>query len=163
MSNRESVLALLKTNARMSLSDMAIGLSLTEAAVQSAIDSLEADGTILGYQAIVNESSDLVGPCVHGLIEVRVRPEKRVGFSEVAKRIYQFPNVVDHYLVSGNYDFMLVVVGESIQEVSSFVSQKLASIEHVESTRTHFIMERYKQKGVIFDKNHTGERLKVVL
>lgn len=164
MSHKEAVLSLLKSNARLSVSEISDGLDIAEDAVRLAINELEDSGVILGYQAIINESKvEDSDKRVLGLIEVRVRPEKRVGFSEVAKRIYQFSNVIDHYLVSGNYDFMLVVEGETIQEISSFVSQKLASIENVESTRTHFIMERYKQKGVIFDKNHTGERLKVSL
>ena len=162
MSKREAVLELLKQNARMSVSEIATGLSFEEKEVQFIIDALEAEGVILGYQAIINETKECFKK-VHGLIEVRVRPEKRVGFSEIAKRIYKFSNVVDHYLVSGNYDFMLVVEGDSIHEISSFVSQKLASIDNIESTRTHFIMDRYKQKGVIFDKNHTGDRLKVSL
>lgn len=163
MSEMGAVLELLKKNARMSVEEMAVGLNISEMAVSEAIAQLEKEGIVLGYRAVVDETKvSKETTCVRGLIEVRVRPEKGVGFSEVASRIYQFSNVVDHYLVSGNYDFMLVVEGQSIQEISSFVSQKLATIEHVVSTRTHFIMDRYKEKGVVFKKRN-DDRLKMVL
>ncbi|NBV83150.1 Lrp/AsnC family transcriptional regulator [bacterium] len=155
------ILELVSSNARMATADIADQLQLTQAQVESTLKKLESDGVIIQYTTVVDEKKLPKTSKIKALIEVSVRPEKRTGFEAIARKIAQFSNVVDHYLVSGGYDFLVIVEGDSLEEISSFVSDKLASIDNVRSTATHFIMKKYKEKGILIGQAPQEERLVV--
>ncbi|NBV41513.1 Lrp/AsnC family transcriptional regulator [bacterium] len=156
------VLNLLTENARMDLADIADQLSVTQEAVQAEMTELENQRIIIQYTTVIDEKKLPSRKArIKALIEVSVRPEKRTGFEAIAEKIAQFKNVVDMYLVSGGYDFLVIVEGDSLEEISSFVSDKLASIDNVRSTATHFIMKKYKEKGIVIGKQNREERLAV--
>lgn len=156
------ILDILSNHARLSVESIATQLNESPDVVQHAIQRLESNGTILQYATIIDESklSKRKSP-VRALIEVQVRPEKRTGFDSIAMRIAKFPNVVDHYLLSGGYDFLIIVEGETLDEIAQFVSGKLASLDNVRSTVTHFIMKKYKEKGALIGGTESGERLAI--
>jgi DNA-binding Lrp family transcriptional regulator len=129
--------------------------------VRKAIRQAEKDGTILKYKAIINWPK-LENEDVWALIEVRVTPQRGVGFGAIAERIYQFPEVYSAYLVSGTYDLSILVRGRTMQEIASFVAEKLAPLEQVQSVVTHFLLKRYKEYGEIFRVlKETNRRLPV--
>ncbi len=156
------LIKILKQNARTPLEDIAGMLKLSVKKVAAMIEKLEADGVILQYTMVTNDElvsgSDVP---IRALIKIKVAPQKRAGYDAVAQRICRYDNVVSHYLVSGDYDFLVIVEGSSLQEISAFVSDKLASIEHVVSTATHFIMKKYKESGVLLEKPNEDARLAV--
>lgn len=156
------LIKILKQNARTPLEDIARMLNVTVKKVAAMIEKLEADGVILQYTAVTND--ELIpgnDASIRALIKIKVAPQKRAGFDAVAQRICRYDNVVSHYLVSGDYDFLVIVEGNSLQEISAFVSDKLASIEHVVSTATHFIMKKYKESGVMLERPNEDARLAV--
>lgn len=156
------VLAQVSSNARIPSIDIADQLGITVDEVETILRKLEENGVIIQYTTVVDEKKmPERSSKIKALIEVSVRPEKRTGFESIAKKISQFSNVVDHYLMSGGYDFLVIVEGNSLEEISSFVSDKLASIDNVRSTATRFIMKRYKEKGTIIGRKSTEERLAV--
>jgi DNA-binding Lrp family transcriptional regulator len=157
---KKEVLRLLDKNARISAKDIADRLDSDEKTVNEIIIGLEKDGVIKGYKVIVDENT-VSGDIVKALIEVRVRPERDGGFNRVAERISKFPEVVSLYLVSGGYDLQLEVKGDTLQEVAEFVSSKLATIDGVISTATHFLLKKYKESGLILHDGEEYERLKV--
>lgn len=154
------VLALLKKNARMPLSEMADRLNSTEEAVAAAIQTLERERVILGYAPIV--AADSASQEVRALIEVKVQPERDSGFDNVAKNLARFSEVEAVRLVSGHYDLHLEVVGRSLQDVAHFVARKLASQDGVKSCQTLFLLKKYKEAGIQTDEEEQHERLKVV-
>lgn len=156
------ILELLRENARISVSDMADLTGLSEEAVTDIIQDFESRGVIAQYTVVLDESKipDTLKK-TRALVEIRVRPEKKTGFDAVARRICRYRNVVDHYLLSGQYDFMIVVEGDSFQEIASFVADKIAPIENVVSTVTHFIMKKYKEHGVTLEQGGSNDRLAV--
>ena len=148
----KEILAILKSNARAAIEDIAKMVNSTVTEVSQILERLEKTGAIVQYTAVINEKHlSYLGNKVRALIELRIRPEKKTGFDRIAKRIAGFPQVVDHYLISGNYDFLIIVEGETLEEISRFVSEKLASIENVNGTATHFIMKKYKERGVVIE------------
>ncbi len=157
----ESLIRLLRDNARYSNQELADILNVSAKDVEKGIKKLEKDGVILKYTTVFNDQKIDGDSVIRALIEVSIRPEKKTGFDAIAQRICQHPNVVDHYLISGNYDFLIIVEGKSLQEISSFVSDKLASIENVRSTGTHFILKKYKEHGVIMSREEGPRRLAV--
>lgn len=98
---------------------------------------------------------------VFALVEVKVKPQVKTGFDETARHIFQDPCVIDHYLISGNYDFLLVIKAQSIAEVSHFISHRLSHLDNIMGTETHFVLKKYKEKGQILDAFGTQERLPV--
>ncbi len=154
------ILALLRENARMGIQEIALRSDLPEAEAEQEIRELEKSGVIRGYTAILNES-ELDDNKVKALIEVRVTPRREGGFDQVARRIARFPEVTDLYLVSGSFDLLLTVEGDSLQEVASFVSAKLSTIEGVLSTSTSFLLKKYKESGRIMQNDEEYERLKI--
>jgi len=130
--------------------------------VKKAIKRYEKDGVILKYKAIINkelirdENSE-----VRALIEVRISPEKDLGFDHVAERIYRFEEVKSCYLLSGAYDLLLVVEGKNIHTVSQFVAEKLAPLENVRGTVTHFLLKKYKEDGVILKHKEENKRITI--
>lgn len=157
---RDSVLRLLAQNARMANEEIAARLAVPEQVVTGAIKGMEDDGTIIGYYALVNEQS-LDETAVRAIIEVEVQPQRDGGFDPIAQRISKFAEVRTVHLVSGRYDLRLEVVGNSLHEVASFVASKLAPLEGVKSTVTHFLLKKYKEAGFRLQEDETHERLKI--
>jgi DNA-binding Lrp family transcriptional regulator len=157
---RLAIVKLLQTNARMSTCEIADRLSIDEAEVSSLIAAMESDGTILGYCAMVN-SDAIDNDETRAIIEVEVHPERDGGFDRIANTIGRFREVEAVYLVSGRYDLRLEITGQSLREIAFFVASKLASIDGVKSTATHFLLKKYKEAGFMVDKDENYERLKV--
>lgn len=157
----EKLISLLRSNARMSAADLAVNLNSSEAEVTAAMAALEKAGAIRGYTAIVADDAPGAEKRVKALIEVKVTPSRDGGFDRVARRIAKFPEVTDLSLLSGSYDLQLTVEGESLQQVANFVAAKLATIDGVISTSTGFQLKKYKESGVIMQRDEEYERLKV--
>ena len=141
------ILQLLEQDARITPARIAKMLGMTEQEVKDSIRKYEQDDVILGYKAIVDWGK-IKRDNVTALIEVRVRPQTGAGFDELAQRIYNHKQVVDMYLMSGSFDFTIIVNGRSLQEVSRFVSENLAPMENIISTSTHFVL---KTAGIAFN------------
>jgi DNA-binding Lrp family transcriptional regulator len=157
---KNKVLEILRNNARVSIEEIARRLDITPEDAAAQIDELERGRTVLGYQAVINPEK-LDDEPVPGIIEVRVTPQRDVGYDEIASQIYRFPEVRQCYLISGAYDLLVFVEGKSLKEVATFVHQKLATIEHVISTTTHFILRKYKEAGVAISEPENTDRLPV--
>ena len=156
----KKIIELLRENARLSSAELAERCGATEAEVSAAIKSLEKQGIICGYTAILNDRA-LDETRVRALIEVKVTPKREGGFDEVARRIAKYPEVVDVMLISGGFDLLLTVEGTSLAKVAGFVSEKLATIDGVLSTSTGFILKKYKESGRMMQKDEEYERLKI--
>ena len=156
------ILNLLETNGSLKAPELASMLGLEEAAVAVAIRELEADGILRGYSAIIDWEK-FGQESVIAYIEVRVTPQRGQGFDRVAERIYQYPQVQACNLMSGGYDLFVVVEGRTMKEVALFVAEKLATVENVLSTATHFVLRKYKDRGVLLGNQHKDEREAVVL
>ena len=146
----DELLNILRKNARTSIEDIAKMTRSTPAQVAARIEDYEKDGTIRGYRTLINEDN-LKEDSVTAVIEVKVQPEREGGFDRIARRISGFPEVVNMYLMSGKYDLLLFVAGKNLREVASFVSERLATLDGVLSTGTHFMLKTYKQDGVLMD------------
>lgn len=156
----EDLVSLLRRNARTPIEDLAKELNTTEPDVAAAIRALEEDGVILGYQAVVN-NQNLSTRCVEAVVEVRLTPERGGGFDRLAARIARFDEVVSCYLMSGSYDLLAVVQGDTLQEIAAFISEKLSTIKGVVSTATHFRLKAYKENGVSLIREPQSQRLAV--
>ena len=156
----DPLLQLLRRKARFTDRELADLLSLDQAAVSARIAALEADGTILGYHAVINPEAT-GDTSVSAFIEVKVTPERGGGFDRLAMRVARFDQVVSCYLASGGYDLMVVVEGGDLREVARFVSEKLSSLDGVISTATHFRLKTYKENGFLFEREASTERLAV--
>ena len=156
----DDLLDILRKNARTSTKDIAKMIRSTPAEVSARIEEYERKGTIRGYRALVNEDH-LKEDRVTAVIEVKVQPEKEGGFDRIAKRISAFDEVVNMYLMSGKYDLLLFVEGKSLRAVASFVSERLATIDGVLSTGTHFMLKTYKLDSVLMDMDKADDRLQV--
>ena len=154
------VLSILQKDGRADVKEIAKRIKAETVEVRKAIDELHDTGVIIGYQAIVNPDK-LDDDDVLSLIEVCVTPQRDMGFDAIARRIYQFPEVATCYLVSGAYDLLLVVEGKTLREVATFVAEKLATLDHVQSTRTHFLLRKYKEHGVILQQEEEIQRLAI--
>lgn len=152
------VLELLHQDCRSSLEEMATMLNMPMDEVAEIIDRLEKENVILGYGARINWDKANGTDVVTAYIELRVMPQRDRGFDRIAERIYQYPEVKAVNLMSGSYDFGITVEGKNIQEVSRFVSERLAPMESVVGTATHFVLKRYKYDGVICSVPSKDER-----
>jgi len=144
----KDILKILESDARSSPKQIAKITGISEDEVTSQIKQAEKEQVILKYKAIVNWDK-VENESVFALIEVKIAPQRDVGFDAIAERIYRFPQAYTVYLLSGTYDLLVIVTGKTIQEVASFVSQKLAPIEGVQSTVTHFMLKKYKEDGEV--------------
>ncbi|EJW16520.1 Lrp/AsnC family transcriptional regulator [Paenibacillus alvei] len=153
-----SILKLLKEDARRSPALIATMLGVDEEKVRTAIAEMEEEHVIVKYATVVNWSK-VDDETVTALIEVQITPERGRGFEGIAERIYLFPQVKSVYLMSGAYDLLVEVEGKNLREVASFVSDKLSPIESVLSTKTHFILKKYKQDGIIYEEREDDHRL----
>ncbi|BDS05296.1 AsnC family transcriptional regulator [Oceaniferula spumae] len=156
----DPLLKLLRSKARYTNEELAETLSLDTAEVSERIAAWEKDGTILGYQAVIDEEK-VENSGVSAFIEVKVTPERGGGFDRLALRVAKFDQVVSCYLASGGYDLMVVVEGSDLREVARFVSEKLSTLDGVLSTATHFRLKAYKEKGFIFESEEPEGRLPV--
>jgi len=149
----EQILELLQENAKLSPAQLAAMLGEKEEAVAKAIAAYEKEGAIKGYQALVNwERTDIHRATA--LIELRVSPQKDTGFDEIAGRVMNFPEVESVYLMSGGYDLAVTVTGKTMSDIAMFVAKRLAPIEGVLSTATHFVLTKYKDGGVVFNSDY---------
>jgi DNA-binding Lrp family transcriptional regulator len=156
----DSLLKLIRENAAWKPAELAAMLNLSESEVVGRIKRHEAEGVILGYRAILNEEK-LGVEAVRAVIEVKITPERGGGFDRLAERIAKYSEVQSCYLMSGGYDLLVVVQGSNLREVATFVSEKLATVQGVISTATHFMLKPYKEQGVLMHREANEERLAV--
>ena len=154
---REELLAVIEKNSRIDLKELAVILGVEEVDVVNELAALEAEGVICGYHTLINWEKTS-NEKVSALIEVRVTPQRGQGFDAIAERIYKYPEVRSVYLMSGGYDLMIIIEGKTLREVSSFVSDKLSTLDTVLSTATHFILKKYKDHGTPFSQKKQDER-----
>jgi len=155
------IIKLLLEGGGLSNAQMAQVLNLSEAEVNRQLDELRQQHILLGYRPVLNLANEDAG-AVRAVIEVRITPERSGGFNRLAKRISRFDEVESCYLMSGGYDLLVFVTGSSLQKVAGFVSEKLATVEGVLSTATHFMLRSYKEHGFMMDvKSEETERLNV--
>ncbi len=156
------ILRILENDAQTTTKQIAAMTGVSAAKVTKLIKQAQKDRIILKYKAVVNWDK-LEDERVWALIDVKVIPQKDVGFDAIAERVYRFPQARSVYLASGDYDLAVLVVGKTEHEVANFVSQKLATIEGVQGTATHFILKRYKEDGEILEEVEEVKRQQVVL
>jgi DNA-binding Lrp family transcriptional regulator len=156
----EDLISLLRNNARTPVAELARELGVSEELVSSTISRLEHEGVILGYGTIV-DLQKIRGSSVTAFVEVRITPERGGGFDRLAERIARFDEVKSCYLMSGAYDLLVVVEGNTLQDVSTFISQKLSTIKGVLSTATHFRLKAYKENGMALIRQSSPQRLAV--
>jgi len=156
----DKLLQILERNALLTPDKLAQMLGIPVDEVRRKIENFEKEGIILGYKAIVNHGTE-VKDHVKAVIEVRVSPEREGGFDRTAERISKFDEVSSCYLMSGGYDILIFVEGKTLQEVASFVSSKLATLDRVQSTATHFILKTYKEQGILMAQFAREERMAV--
>ena len=144
------ILRLLENDSRLTADQLAVMLNKDVKDIEAEIAEYEENGTILGYKTVVDwEKTDKES--VTAMIDVKLTPQRDRGFDRVAEKIYNYPEVKSVYLMSGAYDLSVLIEGKTMKEVAFFVSQKLAPIEAVISTATHFVLHKYKDKGVLYD------------
>jgi DNA-binding Lrp family transcriptional regulator len=156
----DPLLKLLRDDASLQPAELAARLGTTEADAHAKVAAFERDRTILAYRTILNE--DKLGvEIVRAVIEVKITPERDGGFDKIAERIARYDEVQSCHLMSGGYDLQVVVQGNTLRDLATFVSEKLATIHGVISTATHFMLKPYKVQGVLIKQAEAGERLAV--
>ena len=157
---REKILAIIEKNSRIDLKDLAALLGESEAAVANEIAEMEKENIICGYHTMINW--DNTGDeKVIALIEVKVTPQRGMGFDKIAERIYQYSEVTSVYLKSGAFDFTVIIEGKTMREVAQFVSEKLSPMDSVLSTATHFVLKKYKDHGTVMCGKAEDERMMI--
>lgn len=149
----DQILEILERDARATPEQIAEQLGRAVDDVRQQIAEMEALGIIVGYRPVIN-TDKIRRDVVTSLIEVRVKPERGAGYDGIAGRIYRFPEVRSLYLVSGAYDFLVLVEGKTLQDIAAFVAEKLSTLDNVESTTTHFLLKTYKENRVILTGEH---------
>ena len=158
---KEELLSIIEKNSRIGLKELSMMLGLSEIDVANEIAGLEKDGVICGYHTLINwEKTSLEK--VDALIEVKVTPQRGQGFDKIAERIYNYPEVKSVYLISGGFDLLITLEGKSLKEISNFVSDKLATLDRILSTTTHFILKKYKDHGTILNKAVNEEEREII-
>ncbi len=157
---RTDILNLIKNNSKLDVKDLALMLGSNEADIASEISAMEKEKIISGYHTLINWDKTNTER-VTALIEVRVTPQRGEGFDKIAERIYRFREVTAVYLMSGGFDLTVIIEGATMKEVALFVGQKLAPLESVLSTGTHFVLKKYKDYGIILDEERKDERMVV--
>ena len=156
------ILKVLQDDARATPEQIAARTGMPADQVAKLVKEAEKDRTILKYHTLINWEK-VNNEQVWALIEVKVTPQKDVGFDAIAERIYHFPQTQNVYLISGSYDLFVLVAGKSNREIADFVSQKLSHIEGVHETFTQFVLKRYKEEGEIIDGKENMKRQPVIL
>ena len=154
---REKILNMLEKNGRIDLKDMAVMLGTSQAEVANEIADMEKAHIICGYNTVINwdKTSD---EKVVALIEVKVTPQRGIGFDSIAERIYKYDEVTSVYLMSGGFDFTVIIEGKSMKAVAKFVAEKLSTLDSVLSTSTHFVLKKYKDYGTVIEDEEKDER-----
>ena len=154
---REKILNYIETNSRIDIHDLAIMMGADETTIMNELEEMEQSHIICGYHTLINWEKAGIEK-VTAMIEVRVTPQRGMGFDKVAERIYNYPEVNSVYLISGGFDFMVTLEGRTLREVSEFVSDKLSPLDSVLSTKTNFILKKYKDHGTIMAEQRKDER-----
>ena len=158
---REKILTFIEKNSRIDLKELAIVVGVDEVTLMNELAKMEQEHIICGYHTIIDW--DKVGiEKVTAMIEVRVTPQRGMGFDKVAERIYNYPEVNSVYLISGGFDFMVTIEGKTLREVSQFVSEKLSTLDSVLSTKTNFILKKYKDHGTVIAEQTKDERIQMI-
>ena len=157
---REKILAFIEKNSRIDLKELAIVVGVDVAAGMNELEAMEQEHIICGYHTMINWEKTGVEK-VTAMIEVRVTPQRGMGFDKVAERIYNYPEVESVYLISGGFDFMVILEGKTLREVSQFVSDKLSPLDSILSTKTNFILKKYKDHGTVMAEPAKDERMKI--
>ena len=157
---REKILAIIEKNSRIDLKDLAALLGESEAAVANEIADMEKENIICGYHTMINWDNT-GNEKVIALIEVKVTPQRGMGFDKIAERIYQYSEVNSVYLMSGAFDFTVILEGKTMREVAQFVSEKLSPMDSVLSTATHFVLKKYKDHGTVMYEKPGDERMMI--
>lgn len=160
MNLREKILKVIERDARIDTGELAIRLDVAETDILNEMGAMEKEGIICGYHTMIDWDKTSVEK-VSALIEVRVTPQRGQGFDSIAERIYSYPEVTSVYLISGGFDLLVTLEGKTIREISQFVYEKLATMETVLSTATHFILKKYKDHGTIMELASEDTREKV--
>ena len=155
---REKILAVIEKNSRIDIHDLAILLGENEVAVANEIAEMEKERIICGYHTLINWDNTSEEK-VSALIEVKVTPQRGMGFDKLAERIYQYSEVNALYLMAGGFDFMVIIEGKTMRQVAQFVSDKLAPLDSVLSTATHFVLKKYKDQVTDLSEEIQDERM----
>ncbi len=155
---REKILTFIEKNSRIDLKELSIILGVDEVSVMNELEAMERERIICGYHTLIDWDKAGIEK-VTALIEVRVTPQRGMGFDKVAERIYNYPEVNSVYLISGGFDFMVTIEGKTLREVSQFVSDKLSPLDAVLSTKTNFILKKYKDHGTVMAEPAKDERI----
>lgn len=155
---REKILAIIEKNSRIDIKELAILLGEPVELVEKEVRDMENENIICGYHTLINweRTND---EKVVALIEVKVTPQRGLGFDKIAERIYNFNEVNSVYLMSGGFDFTVIIEGKTMKEVAQFVSDKLAPMEAIQSTATHFVLKKYKDHGTVIVESKKDERM----
>ncbi|MBQ8509954.1 MAG: Lrp/AsnC family transcriptional regulator [Clostridia bacterium] len=157
MEHNTEFLKLLENDSRLTADQLAVMLDKEVGDIKKMITKYEKDGVILGYKTLVDwDKTDR--EYVTALIELKVAPQRDRGFDKVAEKIYNYPEVQSLYLMSGSFDLAVFIEGRTMKEVAYFVAQKLAPMEYIVSTSTHFVLRKYKDKGVVYGPCEVDER-----
>ncbi len=159
---REQILRMLEKNSRIDLKDLAVMLGVDEVAVANEVAQMEKENIICGYHTMINWENTSQEKVI-ALIEVKVTPQRGMGFDKLAERIYLYDEVETVYLMSGGYDFTVILNGKTLREVSQFVSDKLSTLDSVLSTSTHFVLKKYKEHGTVLAQKSKDERMLMTL
>lgn len=155
---REKILTFIEKNSRIDLGELAILLGSDEATIMNELEAMENERIICGYPTLIDWDKAGIEK-VTALIEARVTPQRDMGFDKVAERISRYPEVNSVYLISGGFDIMVTIEGKTLREVSQFVSDKLSTIDTVLSTKTYFILKKYKDHGTVMAAPAKDERI----
>ncbi|MBS7262479.1 MAG: Lrp/AsnC family transcriptional regulator [Eubacteriales bacterium] len=161
MDKKQQILDLLRADARLTARELGVMLNIPADEAAAAVRELEEERLIVKYTAVVNQEK-LDTAVVKALIEVKVTPQRDMGFDAIAEKLYRIPEVSDVYLMSGAYDLMVIVEGHSLKDVALFVSERLSALDNVLSTATHFILKQYKIDGVVMVDAPIDERMVVM-
>ena len=145
---REKILTFIEKNSRIDLNELAIMLGVDEASVVKELEAMENERIICGYHTLIDWDKAGIEK-VTAMIEVRVTPQRGMGFDKIAERIYNYPEVNSVYLISGGFDLMVTLEGKTLRDVSQFVTDKLSTLDQVLSTKTNFILKKYKDHGTV--------------
>ncbi len=157
---RNEILTVLEKNSRIDLNELAVRLGFEEAAVANEIADMEKEGIICGYHTLINWDKTSEEK-VTALIEVKVTPQRGLGFDSIAQRILNYEEIHALYLMSGGFDFTVIIEGKTMKSVAQFVSEKLAPLESVLSTSTHFVLKKYKDHGTMLEFTSKDERIMI--
>lgn len=160
MDIQSELLELLDENARYTVDDIARQTESNPGEIAALIERLESEGIIQGYRAVVDRSRLEEEP-VRAVVELNVTLDRETSYDDIADRLVRFPMVESLQLVSGDFDFMMTVEGDSMREVSAFISDKVAPVPEITQTVTHYVMDTYKEQGITFGDGHDDDRLSV--